>query len=73
MALGVSMKDSDDIGLVISRRYGESVYLAFGDEVAKVIVEKGKGQQVKLRIIADRKVHIIRDEIVERAARRAGR
>ena len=66
--------DAPEVGLVISRRYGESVYLAFGDEVARVIVEKGKGQQVKLRIIADdRKVHIIRDEIVERAAKKVGR
>ena len=52
-------------GLVLTRKRGESVEI---DGPARIVVDRLGGGRVRLRILADRGVTVLRGEIVERRA-----
>lgn len=53
--------------LVITRRYGESFSLTIGGEVAVITVVGVGNDQARLRIVANAKVRILRDDAVNKA------
>ena len=59
------MQANEKGGLVLTRKRGESVEV---DGPARIVVDRLDGGRVRLRIIADRKVIVLRGEIVERMA-----
>ena len=59
------MQANEKGGLVLTRKRGESVEI---DGPARIVVDRIDGGRVRLRILADRGVTVLRGEIVERRA-----
>lgn len=55
-----------NLGLVLTRRMGESCVFFLDDQEVEVVVEKIEGRKVHLRFIADRSVEILRSELLEK-------
>jgi carbon storage regulator CsrA len=57
------MQTKEKGGLVLTRKLGESIEI---DGPARIVVDRLGGGRVRLRILADRGVTVLRSEIAER-------
>src|SRR4051812_37121703 len=66
-----SLNDVPAGGLVLSRRKGQTILLALGDEIVAIDVADIKGNQAKLKFRCQRHVKVWREELVDNPHRAA--
>lgn len=56
--------------LVLTRRHGEAVIVEAGGVAIRVVVVGISGNQIRLGFDAPRSVHVVREEIVDKAPKK---